>query len=491
MLSIIPGNRVSELDSSYIKQEEITSWELMERAANSFCSWFRVKENFRGKPIFIFVGPGNNGGDGLAIARLLSADHLDIHVIVFEETANCSRDFQINYHKLPSSVKISSIESFTYAIEDHGIFIDGIFGVGINRPVEGKYKKAIDEINKINCLKIAIDIPSGIPSDEILIGSAYKADFTVTFQFPKLSLLLPEHADFTGEVYVADIGIPDGFLENFANQKYFVQQKDIKSFHRVFHKFSHKGDFGRVLMVGGSKGKVGAVILASTAALRTGSGLVHGYIDESERPILQIAAPEVMVAGNEEMENLEKFDAIGIGPGWGLEVDLAFYESLLTGCHKPMVIDADGINLLASAPHLIPLIPKGSILTPHIKEFQRLTGTVSNHLQRLQKAKEFAIQYGLYLVLKGAYTSISCPDGRQFFNSSGNQYMATAGSGDVLTGMISSYLGQGYSSLHATICGVFHHGLAGELASFENRRGTIASDIVKCIPETYRKLGIA
>jgi ADP-dependent NAD(P)H-hydrate dehydratase / NAD(P)H-hydrate epimerase len=162
----------------------------------------------------------------------------------------------------------------------------------------------------------------------------------------------------------------------------------------------------------------------------------------------------------------------------------------LRAYQKPMVIDADGINLLAREPHLIPLIPKDSILTPHFKEFERLTGYSSNHLERLQKAKEFALKYGLYLVLKGAYTSISCPDGKQYFNSSGNQYMATAGSGDVLTGMITSFLGQGYSSLHATICGVFHHGLAGELASFENRRGTIASDIVKHIPKTYSELDI-
>jgi ADP-dependent NAD(P)H-hydrate dehydratase / NAD(P)H-hydrate epimerase len=490
MLSIIPGNRVSELDSAYIKQQGITSWDLMERAAISFCSWFRAKGDFKGKPIFIFVGPGNNGGDGVAIARLLSTDHPDIHLIVFEESGNCSKDFQINLNKLSSSVKISSFELFNYSIKEQAIIIDGIFGVGINRPIEGKYKLAIDKINEIKCLKIAIDIPSGIPADGILEGTAFKADFTVTFQFPKLSLLLPEHAEFTGEVIVADIGIPDGFLEDFSKQRYFIQQKDIKSLHHRFNKFSHKGNFGRVLLIGGAKGKVGAILLASTAALRTGSGLVHGCIEESEKSILQIAAPEVMVAGKEELENLEKFDAIGVGPGWGMDVNLAFYQNLLRAYQKPMVIDADGINLLAREPHLIPLIPKDCILTPHFKEFERLTGYSSNHLERLQKAKEFALKYGLYLVLKGAYTSISCPDGKQYFNSSGNQYMATAGSGDVLTGMITSFLGQGYSSLHATICGVFHHGLAGELASFENRRGTIASDIVKHIPKTYSELDI-
>ncbi|MFD2203940.1 NAD(P)H-hydrate dehydratase [Shivajiella indica] len=490
MLSIIPGNKVSELDSSYILDQGITSWDLMERAAISFCSWFKGRKNFEDKPVFIFSGPGNNGGDGVAIARILAAFHLEVNLIVFDAIDHCSKDFQINYKKLPSTVKVFKIEDFDFRIDVHAVIIDGIFGVGINRPLEGKFKEAIDRLNTFDCQKIAIDIPSGIPADGLLQGSAFRADYTVTFQFPKLSLLFPEHGEYTGEIFVADIGIQDNFLEKFASGKYFIQQRDMRPLHKTFHKFSHKGDFGKVLLIGGSKGKVGAMVLASTAALRTGSGLVHGFIDESERIILQTAAPEVMVAFKEELENLAKFDAIGIGPGWGLNVDLKFYESLLKNYKKPIVIDADGINLLASHPDLIQNIPQGSILTPHIKEFERLTGNVSNHVERLQKAKDFAVEYGLFLVLKGAYTSISCPDGKQFFNSSGNQYMATAGSGDVLTGMITSFLGQGYTPLNATICGVFHHGLAGELASFENKRGTIASDIIKCIPKTYLELGI-
>ena len=215
MLSIISGHRVSELDSSYINEQDITSWDLMERAANSFCNWFKGMGNFKGKPIFIFAGPGNNGGDGVAIARLLCGNYPDIHLIVFDGIENCSKDFQINFKKLPSAINIYFIESFSFNIQDNAIIIDGIFGVGINRPVGGEFKKAIEEINKIHCLKIAIDIPSGIPSDEILEGTAFEADYTVTFQFPKLSLLLPEHAEFTGLVYVADIGISEGFLEKF------------------------------------------------------------------------------------------------------------------------------------------------------------------------------------------------------------------------------------------------------------------------------------
>lgn len=490
MLSIIPGDMVSELDSTYIKQEGISSWDLMERAAQSFCAWFRGLDCKKGMPLYIFVGPGNNGGDGVAIARLLSKDYLDIHLIFFDEIENCSKDFQINFNKIPSSVKISSIEAFSFPLKSNAIIIDGIFGVGINRPVGGKFKQAIERINKADCLKIAIDIPSGIPADGILEGIAFEAHYTVTFQFPKFSLFFPEHARYTGEVYVADIGISEKFLENFNSQKFFIRQKDIRPLHRVFHKFSHKGDFGKVLLIGGSRGKVGAIILASSSALRTGSGLVHAYIEESESPILQSAAPEVMVAGKDEIDNLDKFDAIGIGPGWGLEVDPKFYESILKQYQKPMVIDADAINLLAAHPQLIPIIPKGSILTPHLKEFQRLTGKASNHVERLKKARDFAGEHGLYIVLKGAYSSISCPDGKQFFNSSGNQYMATAGSGDVLTGMLTSFLGQGYAPLNAGICGVFHHGLAGELASIELRRGTIASDIVKSIPKTYSILEI-
>jgi NAD(P)H-hydrate epimerase len=490
MLSIISGDKVKLLDAAFIKARQMRSLDLMENAAKAFFVWFeRMFSAIQGE-IFIFSGPGNNGGDGVAIARLLAESGKSVKLIFFQDKEQCSPDYQANFERLPSKVKVLSVLDFDFQITENDFVLDCIFGVGINRRIEGVYLEAVNKLNHISCHKISVDIPSGIPSDNILQGEAFKAEHTLTFQFPKFSLLFPEHAEYTGRIHVVDIGIPDEFILNFNEGKFFLRREDISRFHKKFHAFSHKGDFGRIMLFGGSVGKVGAMVLSSKAALRTGSGLVHVQIAESERAIIQTAVPEVMVAGAQEIKKLKSFDALGIGPGWGTEVDLAFYCSLLKRYHKPLVIDADGLNLLAKKPENLKYVPKGSVLTPHLKEFQRLAGEAKDHKERLEKARSFAREHGVYLVLKGAFTSISTPQGEQFFNSSGNQYMATAGSGDVLTGMITSFLGQGYPPLNAAICGVFHHGLAGEMAALKKRRGVIASDIIECVPGTFVELNI-
>lgn len=490
MLEIIEGNRVSELDKAFVKSEGISSWDLMEKAAKSFYNWFKPRFTNFSNEIFIFCGPGNNGGDGLAVARLLEMDGFKVSVVTFEEVLNCSQDYQINFNKLPLGVKVLVYESLEFDLVKNCICIDAIFGVGVNRPLSGKYLKTINSLNKVNATKIAIDLPSGIPADTILDGEAFHADFTCTFQFPKLGLLIPEHADFTGKIEVLDIGIPESFLKSFSQKRYYVQKKDIPSFHRKFNNFSHKGDFGRILLIGGDQGKMGAILLCSRAALRTGSGLVHVFAPWDERLVLQVGAPEVMVVNDFSLSDLGIFDAIGIGPGWGLEVDPNYFEMILQSFNSPVVIDADGLNILSKNPSLLNAIPPNSILTPHIKEFERLAGPCKDQIERLEKAREFSLNHKVFLVLKGAFTCITCPDGSQYFNSSGNKYMATAGSGDVLTGMIASFLGQGYDPLSAVICGVFQHGLAGDLASVKKRRGMIASDILEAIPQTYLNLDI-
>lgn len=490
MLEIIEGNRVSELDKAFVKSEGISSWDLMEKAAKSFYNWFKPRFTNFSNEIFIFCGPGNNGGDGLAVARLLEMDGFKVSVVTFEEVLNCSQDYQINFNKLPLGVKVLVYESLEFDLVKNCICIDAIFGVGVNRPISGKYLKTINSLNKVNATKIAIDLPSGIPADTILDGEAFHADFTCTFQFPKLGLLIPEHADFTGKIEVLDIGIPEPFLKSFSQKRYYVQKKDIPSFHRKFNNFSHKGDFGRILLIGGDQGKMGAILLCSRAALRTGSGLVHVFAPWDERLVLQVGAPEVMVVNDFSLSDLGIFDAIGIGPGWGLEVDPNYFEMILQSFNSPVVIDADGLNILSKNPSLLNAIPPNSILTPHIKEFERLAGPCKDQIERLEKAREFSLNHKVFLVLKGAFTCITCPDGSQYFNSSGNKYMATAGSGDVLTGMIASFLGQGYDPLSAVICGVFQHGLAGDLASVKKRRGMIASDILEAIPQTYLNLDI-
>lgn len=490
MLDILSGSQVRLLDAASISAENIESWQLMERAAGTFAKWLADSFPDFDRPVVIYCGPGNNGGDGLAIARLIANQYRKISVVFFEEPEKCSRDYQINWRRLPDSIGKLSWESVVIDGILDPIVIDSIFGVGINRPIEGKYLQAVTRINQIKGARISVDIPSGLPSDDCLIGEAVKADFTVSFQFPKASLLFPEHASFVGQLVLQDIGIRDEIISSYSEGRFFVQSKDIPSLHKRFHQFSHKGDFGRVLLIGGQVGKIGSMVLASKAALRTGSGLVFVSVPESESQIIQVSVPEAMVSLKDKLEDLSQFDAVGIGPGWGLDIDPDYFEKILRSISAPIVIDADGLNLLAKYSRLLEYLTPGSILTPHLKEFERLVGPAICHKDRLAKAKEFAARHSVYLVLKGAFTAISCPDGNVYFNSSGNKFMATAGSGDVLTGMLTSLLGQGYHPRNAAICGVFHHGMAGDMVAKQQNRGLIASDIVEAIPKTFVELNI-
>ncbi|MBW3469773.1 NAD(P)H-hydrate dehydratase [Arthrospiribacter ruber] len=489
MLKILSGNKVSELDQSFIKHENISSWQLMERASLAFSNWFMQSHGNSGDKVFVFCGPGNNGGDGLAIARQLFDKGFSVSVVLFSSLSNSSKDWQENFKMLPEDIGKFQFDDFDFQLADGGIIIDALFGIGINRPLEGKFLKAILSLNKIGGEKIAIDIPSGLPSDDLVEGEAFLADVTVSFQFPKLSLLVPDHVKFVGDLEVVDLGIPSSFLERFESPYYFIQSASVKQGHTKFHKFSHKGDFGRVLFIGGRKGKVGAIILSAKAALRTGSGLVHVWAEGSSEDVIHASALELMTEGEEVMKRIDDFDALGIGPGMG-EIPEMVFEEILRSFRKPIVLDADALNMIARHSELWDLLPSGSILTPHVGEFDRLAGKSMDHFDRLKKAKTLAEKNKIYLVLKGAYTCISTPDGKQYFNSTGTKHMATAGSGDVLTGILTSFLGQGYSPFNACVAGVYHHGLAGEIASKEKVRGTIASDILEKIPESFLKLGI-
>lgn len=489
MLKILSGTQVKLLDELHLEHSGLTSHELMEEAAKGFVRWFNMQDFDGNSPFFVLAGAGNNGGDGLAVTRLLSETWMNLKVVTcFENVNQLSPDAKLNWDLLPP--KIDVIEWENLPIDCGGILIDAFLGVGLKGELKQFAKEIIHKINQFRGVRISIDLPSGLPSDTISVVNAVKADFTVSFAFPKLSLLLPEHSEFVGELCVVDIGVQEGTYESFDSNFFYAQQRDIPSLHRKFHRFSHKGDFGKILIAGGSPGKMGALTLASKSALRTGSGLVTCHLEESERFILQSNVPEAMASWG-KLEDLEKFDAIGIGPGWGMINRLHLLEQMLNEFKKPVVIDADGLNLLASNPELLSRLPKNCILTPHVGEFSRMVGPADDHLHRLRIAKEFVQRHQVILVLKGANTVISLPDGRQIFNSSGTSYMATGGAGDVLTGMITAYLGMGYLPENAAICGVFHHGLAGEFAGKKKRRGLIASDIIEEIPETYKHLDIA
>lgn len=488
MLKIIRGFEVSSLDSFTSFHQGISSFELMERAAHSFLNWFldhHFSKTFR---VAIFFGAGNNGGDGLAIGRLLHKQGYSIHLFsCFEPNSQLSPDCQKNFELIPFGVLNSSWEEFQK--EDFDCVIDAFLGVGIKGELRGQAKEIISKINSFKGKKIAVDLPSGLPADTSCPWECVRVDFTISFAFPKLSLLLPENAMYSGEMIVLDIGIPDTYYEQFNSGFYFLKETDLSAFHKTFHRFSHKGDFGKVLLIAGSKGKVGAAILATKSALRTGSGLVTCLIPEEERFAIHSSVAEVMTTFYDSEIDFSGFDSIGIGPGVGID-KVSLLESLFDTVHHPVVLDADALTILANNSYLIPKIPKGSILTPHLGEFERLFGKHETHLDRLKSARDFCVSYHLNLVIKGANTVISLSDGRQIFNSSGCKHMATAGVGDVLTGMLTSFLGQGYSPEAAMICGVFQHGLAGELAGREFSRSMIASDLIEQIPASFKKLGV-
>lgn len=489
MLKILSGDQVKNLDSIHVQKQQISSLELMERAALAFVKWWMEGKFEKVLPVFIFCGAGNNGGDGFAIARILFEAGFEVKVFTcFSDLSSLSLDANENFKRLPKSISIHNWKEFDS--NSCGILIDCFLGVGLKGDLRSDALPVINRINQFGGKVVSVDIPSGLPSEDLLKGLCVKSNYTVTFAFPKLSLLLPEHADVTGELVLVDIDIADAEYDSFESPYYFLRENDVPSFHRKFHRFSHKGDFGKVLLVAGSVGKMGAAILSSKASLRTGSGLVTVLTPSSERQILQISVPEAMVTFNLS-QHLVGFDAIGIGPGLGVKENVELVRTVFSRFQKPIVIDADAITILAENPDLLSLIPKGSILTPHLKEFDRLMGKSSDHLNRLRKASDFCAKWELNLVIKGANSVICLADRRQIFNSSGSQYMATGGSGDVLTGMIASFLGQGYSPEQAMICGVFQHGLAGEIAGEIKRRGMIASDLIEAIPETFVHLDIS
>lgn len=489
MLKIISGQQVNQLDFAHIQKAGISSLELMEQAALGFVNWWERNEFDKAEPVFIFCGAGNNGGDGFAIGRLLNRSGYKVTIFkCYPDSMRQSEDAAWNFKLLSSGIEIKDWKDFDPRL--NGIVIDSFLGVGFRGDLRLEARDIIRKINLFQGKVVSVDIPSGLPSDDVLIGDCVKADWTVTFAFPKLSLLYPEHAQQTGELILIDIGIDEMEYETFQSSCFYLLKHDILSHHRSFHRFSHKGDFGKVLMISGSKGKMGAAVFSCQATLRTGSGLVTAYIPKDERQIIQIAVPEAMCLFDLP-DDLNSFDAIGIGPGLGLEGNVELLKTILQKFQKPLVLDADAITILGENPDLISLIPEGSILTPHLKEFDRLLGKTSNHKERLQKATDFCQKWKLNLLVKGANSVICLADGRQIFNSTGTQFMATGGSGDVLTGMVTSFLGQGYSPENAMICGVFQHGFAGEIASKTKRRGTIASDIIDSIPQTFIELDIS
>lgn len=498
MIKIFTADQIKQIDANTIVDQEISSIDLMERASSAVSGMLMSRLNLY-QTIYVFCGAGNNGGDGLAIARMLIHRNYDLRVFLVRSGHELSADCAINKERLEEIASICEIESENDIplIPNDSIVIDCLFGVGLNRPITGIAKALVKRINLSKCKVYSVDMPSGLfvednttnDSDAIVC-----ADEVFTFQFPKLSLLLPDSASFYQKMILTDIDLNEKSIAETSSDYCFLEESEISELIKPRNAFAHKGTFGKAFIVSGMLGKMGAAIMSAKACLRTGVGLLTMHVPKCGLDVLQCAVPEAMVDCDENDKIVTKTDfdltkyTIGIGPGIGVgEETVVFLEQILTNHKNPMVIDADALNIISQNTHLKKLIPPKSILTPHPLEFERLSGvTFNNAYERLQSARDFAKEYNVYIVLKGAYSAIVTPDKKVYFNSTGNAGMATGGSGDVLTGMITSLLAQRYTPFDAAILGVYLHGYAGDLAAqSKSEESLIPSDIIDHIGDAY------
>lgn len=497
MLKILNTSQIKGLDAYTIEHEPIPSIELMERACKGFVTWFTEKFDATNK-VGVVCGPGNNGGDGLGIARMLSELGYPVKVWIVKGNAQQSIEFTTNLNRLNSKIEVFEITSAADRglFHDRDIIIDGIFGSGLSRSVEGIFAQVIECINQTKACIIAIDIPSGLLADQHSTGPIVKADYTLSFQLPKLAFLLPQSDEYIGEWLLIDIGLRKDFIKNTESAYRVLQRKDIRKIKKSRSKFDHKGVYGRAMLFCGSYGKIGAAVLAAKAAMRSGPGLLTVHVPKCGYTILQSTVPEAMVSidSNEEIftsvPDTVSTNAIGLGPGIGINnATVQAVSQLLDQYQHPMVIDADGLNILSGNIDLQRNLPEGCILTPHAREFERLAGRSDNDFERLEKLKHTSSRLNAIVVLKGAYTAVAAPDGKIYFNSTGNPGMATGGSGDVLTGILTGLLAQGYTSLESALMGVYLHGLAGDMAVHDKgMEALIASDLIDYLPTAFLRI---
>ena len=499
MKKIFEASQVKEIDECTIKEEGITSYELMKRASLAVFEELR-KQLDKDLPIKIFGGNGNNGGDAFVIAKLLLEVGYKMQPFFIGNEEKITKDCKSAREELSKLIEVRTIESELdiIGLNDSDQIVDGLLGVGVNRPAEGLLSKLIQLINNSQAKVYSIDMPSGLYGENNNTNnedSIIQADTVFTMQFPKLSLLLPQAKPFCKQLRIIDIGLSETSMSNMETPYHYIEEKNIKKLIHQRDSFSHKGTYGHALLVGGSYGKVGAILLATKACLRAGVGLITVHLPKCGVDILQTAIPEAMIdidSDSEYITGINDFDlskyTIGIGPALGQKRETKdFFYQLLETSSKPMVIDADALNLIASDDMLRRKIPENSILTPHPIEFERLIGLkCRNSYERLQKARQYAHENKIYMVLKGAYSAIITPQSDVYFNSTGNPGMATGGSGDTLTGIITSLLAQKYTSFDAVLVGVYIHGLAGDIAASKfSEQSMLPSDLINCISQAY------
>jgi NAD(P)H-hydrate epimerase len=499
-MKILNSAQIRAWDEYTITHEPVSSIKLMERAASDCAKWLE-QNNYTGKHFSIFCGKGNNGGDGLAMARMLCKKDNTVTVYIPETGVKGSDDFQQNLVRLQKKAGaaihfIQSEEQFhEFAFGE--IIIDALFGSGLNRPVEGMAAKLIEHINASGCEIISIDLPSGLYADESSKGNiTIHANHTLSFQCYKPAFFVAENARAIGRVHILDIGLHQQYYNDLLTAYEITDAEIIQSIYKPRNRFAHKGHYGHAALITGSTGLMGAAVLAAKGCLRAGVGKLTCFIPKTGYEIMQTTVPEAMcyISGFKDSieitEGLSQYNAIGIGPGIGLyDSHHQLLLQVLLQYRKPLVIDADAITILAQNKDLLNHIPPYSILTPHPKEFERLFGKTANDFEAIHLAGEKAKEHKIVIVLKGHHSFIATAGGKGFFNSTGNAGMATGGSGDVLTGILTSLLAQGYGEVEAAILGVYLHGLAGDIAAEKfSEEALIAGDIAEQLGEAFKRI---
>ena len=498
-MKIFTAAQIRELDKYTIEHEPVKSVDLMERAALKVTQAI-TERWWKEVPVVVFAGPGNNGGDALAVARQLLDRGYQVETYLFNISGSLTADCAENKKRLLAK-KNNRLTEVTREfdpprLEEGVLVVDGLFGSGLNKPLAGGFASLVKYINASPAGVVSIDVPSGLMTEDNaynIRAHIVKADLTLTFQQPKLSFLLPENVAYVGELQVLDIGISDEGISKTDASFTLLDRNDIQRLLRPRSPFAHKGDMGHALLVCGSYGMAGAAVLATEACLRSGAGKVTIHTPKRNVPILQMTVPETIVHIDRdetifsEALPTDQFQALGIGPGIGTadQTGIAMITQLRRA-QCPAVVDADALNILSTHRSWMQQLPKGLILTPHPKEFERLEGQCVDSYERLTKARQLAERIQGYVVLKGHHTAICMPDGHVAFNSTGNAGMATAGSGDVLTGIITGLLARGYSPADACRVGVYLHGLAGDLAAQDiGEESLIARDTIRYLPKAF------
>lgn len=502
-MKIFTAAQIHELDKYTIENEPIESIDLMERAAKALTRAI-MDEYSSLMPVIVFAGPGNNGGDALAVARMLAENNYTVTVYLFNVSGKLSNDCAVNKVRLMDNRRVKNFievrQEFDPPVLEEGmLIIDGMFGSGLNKPLAGGFASLVKYINSSAATVVSIDVPSGLMTEDNTYNvraNIIHADLTLTLQHVKLAFLFKENQPYIGRLKVLDIRLSKEGIQKLDANYTMLEENDVRQMIQPRSAFAHKGDMGHALLIAGSYGMGGAAVLAAKACLRAGCGKLTVHSPKKNNMVLQISVPEAIIQLDREETTFsepidtEEYHVVGIGPGIGTSEQTAIAMiSQIRRSQCPIVADADALNMLGTHRSWMQQLPKGMILTPHPKELDRMEGNCADSYERLVKASNLAERIQGYVILKGHYSALCMPDGHVIFNSTGNAGMATAGSGDVLTGIITGLLARGYKQAEACLLGMYLHGLAGDIAAKElGEESLIASDLIQYLPKAFKRL---